>query len=67
MTGERMKILIVSDTHGRHRNLEEVLDREGPIDMLVHLGDVEGEKTTSVHWQTVRHILLREIMISFQI
>ena len=38
MTGERMKILIVSDTHGRHRNLEEVLDREGPIDMLVHLG-----------------------------
>ena len=37
-----MKILIVSDTHGRHRNLEEVLDREGPIDMLVHLGDVEG-------------------------
>ena len=42
MTGERMKILIVSDTHGRHRNLEEVLDREGPIDMLVHLGDVEG-------------------------
>ena len=48
MTGETMKILIVSDTHGRHRNLEEVLDREGPIDMLVHLGDVEGEKTTSV-------------------
>ena len=42
MTGETMKILIVSDTHGRHRNLEEVLDREGPIDMLVHLGDVEG-------------------------
>ena len=37
-----MKILIVSDTHGRHRNLEGVLDREGPIDMLVHLGDVEG-------------------------
>ena len=37
-----MKILIVSDTHGRHRNLEEILDREGPIDMLVHLGDVEG-------------------------
>ena len=37
-----MKILIVSDTHGRHRNLEEVLDREGPVDMLVHLGDTEG-------------------------
>ena len=39
-----MKILIVSDTHGRHSNLEEVLEREGSIDMLLHLGDIEGEE-----------------------
>ena len=39
-----MKILIVSDTHGRHANLEEVLEREGAIDLLLHLGDVEGEE-----------------------
>ena len=38
-----MKILIVSDTHGRHGNLDEVLDLEGPIDMLLHLGDVEND------------------------
>lgn len=39
-----MKILIISDTHGRHGNLDEVLEREGKIDMLLHLGDVEGEE-----------------------
>lgn len=37
-----MKILIVSDTHGSHRNLEKVLEDTGKIDMLIHLGDVEG-------------------------
>lgn len=37
-----MKILIVSDTHKAHISLEQVLEREKPIDMLIHLGDVEG-------------------------
>ena len=36
-----MKILIVSDTHGRHGNLDAVLEKEGKIDLLLHLGDVE--------------------------
>ena len=36
-----MKILIVSDTHGRHGNLDEVLEQEGNIDALLHLGDIE--------------------------
>lgn len=39
-----MKILIVSDTHGRHGNLDAVLEREGKIDMLLHLGDVEDDE-----------------------
>lgn len=39
-----MKILIVSDTHGRHGNFDKVLEREGKIDMLIHLGDVEGDE-----------------------
>lgn len=39
-----MKILIVSDTHGNHRNLDEVLEREGQIDMFLHLGDVENDE-----------------------
>ena len=37
-----MKILIVSDTHGRHSNLDKVLECEQDIDMLLHLGDVEN-------------------------
>lgn len=37
-----MKILIVSDTHGREYTLEKALKKTGPIDQLIHLGDVEG-------------------------
>ncbi len=37
-----MKVLIVSDTHKSHRNLEKVLERIEDIDMLIHLGDTEG-------------------------
>ena len=39
-----MKVLIVSDTHGSHKSLLNVLEREEPIDMFIHLGDVEGEE-----------------------
>ena len=37
-----MKVLSVSDTHGREQNLAEALEQTGPIDPLIHLGDVEG-------------------------
>ena len=37
-----MRVLIVSDTHGRHQNLDRALEAAGPIDLFVHLGDVEG-------------------------
>ena len=37
-----MKVLIVSNTHGREQNLAEALEQTGPIDQLIHLGDVEG-------------------------
>ncbi|MBQ9359798.1 MAG: metallophosphoesterase [Lachnospiraceae bacterium] len=37
-----MKVLIVSDTHGRHDALLKVLRREEPVDMLIHCGDTEG-------------------------
>ena len=39
-----MKILIVSDTHGRNGNLEEAVMRETPFDYLIHCGDVEGQE-----------------------
>lgn len=39
-----MKILIVSDTHGRDGTLKHLLEQVKPIDMLVHCGDVEGSE-----------------------
>lgn len=39
-----MRILIVSDTHGKHTNLEIVLEKLKPLDMLIHLGDAEREE-----------------------
>lgn len=37
-----MKVLIVSDTHGREQFLFNTLQRVSPIDLLIHLGDFEG-------------------------
>jgi len=39
-----MRVLIVSDTHGRHGNFEKVYDKIGPVDMVLHAGDVCGEE-----------------------
>ena len=39
-----MKILIISDTHRSNDNFNRVMDAEGPIDMLIHCGDIEGSE-----------------------
>ena len=39
-----MKILIICDTHRKHENLLKVLERECPVDLLIHLGDAEGDE-----------------------
>ena len=39
-----MKILVVSDTHGRDSGLEKAVAQESPFDMLIHCGDVEGRE-----------------------
>lgn len=36
-----MKVLIISDSHGRNRDVEAVINQVGDVDMMVHLGDVE--------------------------
>ncbi len=41
MCGENMRVLIVSDTHGVHTNLESVIETQGPFDRMIHLGDSE--------------------------
>ena len=38
-----MKVLIVSDTHGRREEIREIIQREKPVDLLIHLGDILGD------------------------
>ena len=38
------RIMIVSDSHRRHGNLAEAIYNEGQLDLLIHLGDIEGEE-----------------------
>ena len=45
-----MKILIVSDTHRKDGNLQWVMEKEKPFDMLIHLGDAEGSEYYITHW-----------------
>lgn len=40
----KMKILIVSDTHGWDDTFEKVLMKEAPVDLLIHCGDIEGSE-----------------------
>ncbi len=40
------KILIVSDTHRKNDNYLNVIQMEGKLDMVIHLGDVEGSEYT---------------------
>jgi putative phosphoesterase len=37
-----MKILIVSDNHGRTGNFKKVIEKVAPIDMMIHCGDAGG-------------------------
>ena len=39
-----MKILIVSDTHRKLENLNVVMERTQPADLMIHLGDAEGDE-----------------------
>ena len=36
-----MRILVISDSHGRNDDIEGVLKQVGDIDMMIHCGDVE--------------------------
>lgn len=41
---KNMKILIVSDTHRRNENYLTIVEREKPVDMVIHCGDAEGSE-----------------------
>lgn len=39
-----MKILIISDTHGKNDTYLELIEQESPLDMVIHCGDIEGSE-----------------------
>lgn len=39
-----MRILLVSDTHRMNGNFYEVIEKEAPIDLVIHCGDAEGSE-----------------------
>ncbi len=39
-----MRVLIVSDTHGKLDNFRTAVSSSGPFDLLIHCGDVEGDE-----------------------
>lgn len=41
---QRKKILIVSDTHRKNDNYFTLLERLGPLEMVIHCGDTEGSE-----------------------
>ncbi len=41
-----MKILVISDTHRKNENYLKVVQKEQNLDMVIHLGDVEGSEYT---------------------
>lgn len=36
-----MRILVISDSHGKNDDVKQVIKQVGQIDMLIHLGDIE--------------------------
>lgn len=38
-----MKVLVISDSHGKHDLLRKAIGQEAPIDVLIHAGDIEGD------------------------
>lgn len=41
-----MRILVISDTHRKNDNFLNVVQNIGKLDMVIHLGDVEGSEYT---------------------
>lgn len=37
-----MRILLISDSHGNNDRMTQVLEKEKPVDMVIHCGDIEG-------------------------
>ena len=37
-----MRVLVFSDSHGRNDTMKRAIEAAGPVDQVIHLGDIEG-------------------------
>ena len=44
----KYKILVVSDSHGNNNNIIKALNKQSPVDMLIHCGDMEQDIQNSI-------------------
>ena len=48
-----MRILVISDSHGRNDDIEGVLKQVGDIDMMIHCGDpISYANLNTSYWQS---------------
>ncbi len=47
---DRKRILVVSDSHRRSDNIQKIIEKNGPVDMLIHLGDIEDDTEKIKEW-----------------
>lgn len=45
-----MKAVIVSDSHGRFGDIQEMIEREAPFDLFLHAGDIQGGAARIEDW-----------------
>ena len=55
-----MKVLIVSDTHGRHTGLDRVLEKEGKIDLFIHLPTFSCSLNSSIFITPFRNFQIND-------
>ena len=45
-----MRILVVSDSHGKSIDIRNAIEKSGPFDMLLHAGDIEADVEMIKKW-----------------
>lgn len=49
-----MKVLVVSDSHGNNRVLDQVIEKHSDVDAIIHCGDIECDEFVYPNLLTVR-------------
>lgn len=45
-----MKAVLVSDSHGRYGGIQDIIEKEAPMDLFLHAGDIQGGFARIEEW-----------------